>query len=246
MNIVVHETKDEMGQQAASDGAAFIRKALESQDVANIILATGASQFEMLSHLVKEENIDWGRVNCFHLDEYAGMSIEHPASFRKYLKERFVDELPTPPRSFHYINAEADLAEECRRLGAEISQVEIDVAFIGIGENAHLAFNDPPADFETTESYIVVDLDEACRQQQHGEGWFPTLEDVPKQAISMSIQHILKSKAIICTVPDERKAKAVQAAVEGEKSPDSPATILQEHSNTTLYLDKPAASLLNA
>lgn len=245
MNIQIEETKDQMGAKAAADGAALIRKALAEKPVANIILATGASQFEMLSSLVKEADIAWDRVQCFHLDEYAGMSIEHPASFRKYLKERFVDALTTKPLAFNYINGEGDLAAECRRLGSAISQVEIDVAFIGIGENAHIAFNDPPADFETNDPYIVVDLDEACRQQQHGEGWFPTLDDVPTQAISMSIQQILKSHAIICTVPDERKSAAVQAAVEGEKTPTIPASILREHAQTTLYLDRPAASRLS-
>ena len=244
MKIETHPTKDQSGQSAAKRGASLIRDALRQRGSANIILATGASQFEMLSHLVKEPNIDWKKVTIFHLDEYAGMPITHLASFRKYLKERFVEKLPTPPAAFHYINAEGDLKAECKRLSDLIKKHPIDVAFIGIGENGHLAFNDPPADFKTEEAYIVVNLDEACRKQQLGEGWFPTLNDVPKQAISMSIRQILKSHSIICTVPDQRKAKAVQAAVEGPVTPQLPASILQQHKDTVLYLDQPAASLL--
>ncbi|PHS01753.1 MAG: glucosamine-6-phosphate deaminase [Blastopirellula sp.] len=245
MQVIVRETKLESGKEAAQDGAAVIRAALAERGQATIIVATGASQFEVLAALVAEPEIDWSKVTCFHLDEYAGMSIEHPASFRKYLKERFVDQLPTPPAAFHYIDAEVDCQGECDRLGALIQNEQVDVAFIGIGENGHLAFNDPPADFETESPYLVVDLDEACRQQQQGEGWFATLDDVPKQAISMSVNRILKAGLIVCTVPDERKAAAVQKAVEGPVSPKLPASILQQHGSTRLYLDEPAASLLN-
>ena len=148
------------------------------------------------------------------------------------------------PAAFHAIDGEADSEEECLRLGAIISEHEVDVAFVGIGENAHLAFNDPPADFETAEPYIVVDLDSVCRQQQLGEGWFPSLEAVPEKAISMSVRQILTAKAIICTVPDTRKAEAVLKAVEGEVVPEVPASILQSHAQTCLYLDRGSASLL--
>lgn len=244
MEVKVCATKDDLGRQAAAAGAAFIRRALELRGAANVILATGASQFEMLGHLVREPNVNWARVVCFHLDEYVGMPITHPASFRKYLKERFVDELPTPPAAFHFIDAETGAHGECQRLGKLIAQHPINVAFIGIGENSHLAFNDPPADFATEEPYIVVELDDACRQQQFGEGWFPTFDAVPTRAISMSIRQILQSRAIVCSVPDERKAKAVRCAVEGPVSPDCPASILQTHAQATIYLDPPAASLL--
>lgn len=246
MNVRIFETKEELGRQAAADGTELIRQAHALRGEANIILATGASQFEVLAALVQADVIDWSRVTCFHLDEYVGMPITHDASFRKYLKERFVDRLPQPPAAFHYLNAEQDCQAECQRLGDLIRQHPIDVAFIGIGENGHLAFNDPPADFETEEPYLVVDLDEACRKQQLGEGWFPTLDDVPKQAISMSVRQILKSSHIVCSVPDERKAKAVKGAVEGPVTPDLPASILQQHDQTTIYLDKPAASLLKS
>jgi glucosamine-6-phosphate deaminase len=244
MDVRVCTTKDELGRQAAATGATIIRRALQEQGVANVILATGASQFEMLGYLVQEPDINWARVICFHLDEYVGMPITHPASFRKYLKERFVEKLPTQPAAFHYIDAETEPQAECRRLGELIAKHPIDVAFIGIGENSHLAFNDPPADFATTEPYIVVQLDDACRQQQFGEGWFPTFDAVPTRAISMSVRQILQSRAIVCSVPDERKAKAVRCAVEEPVSPNCPASILQQHPQTTIYLDPPAASLL--
>jgi glucosamine-6-phosphate deaminase len=244
VNIVICETKQELGRRAATAGAAALRQALQENEETAIIVATGASQFEMLAELVAAGDIAWDRVTVFHLDEYVGLPESHPASFRRYLRERFVSQLATPPRAFHAINGEGDCAAECRRLNALIAGREIAVAFIGIGENGHLAFNDPPADFETEEPYIVVNLDEACRRQQLGEGWFPTLEDVPKQAISMSVRQILKAQSIVCSVPDERKANAVQGAVEGPITPQVPASILQQHSKTTLYLDRASASLL--
>lgn len=243
MDIVISDTKQEAGRRAAEAGAVVIRRTIREQGAANIVLATGASQFEMLAKLVTEE-IDWSVVTAFHLDEYAAMPVSHPASFRRYLQERFVEKLPKPLRAFHWINGEGDLEAECRRLGAIIARHPIAVAFIGIGENGHLAFNDPPADFETEAPYIVVSLDEACRRQQLGEGWFATLEDVPQHAISMSIRQILKSERIVCTVPDRRKAQAVQAAVEGPISPQLPASILRQHPRTTLFLDHDSASLL--
>ncbi|MFK7821059.1 MAG: glucosamine-6-phosphate deaminase [Planctomycetaceae bacterium] len=246
MQIDIFDTKDQMGTAAAKWGANHIRSAIESRGEANIIVATGASQFEMLTALVAEPGIAWDKVTGFHLDEYAGIAIDHPASFRLYLWQRFVSQLPRPLKAFHYLNGETNCAAECARVGAVLKEHPIDIAFVGIGENGHLAFNDPPADFETDEPYLVVDLDDACRQQQLGEGWFPTFDDVPEKAISMSVRQILKSKAIACTVPDERKAKAVQASVEGAVSVDIPASILQEHGNTTLFLDDAAASLLQS
>ncbi len=241
MQIIISDNKVENGARAAADGAALIRNAVAATGKANIIVATGASQFEMLDALTRED-VDWSRVTGFHLDEYIGLPLSHPASFRKYLKERFVDKLPLA--AFHYVNGENDAQAECNRLGAIIQRHPIDVAFVGIGENGHLAFNDPPADFETEAPYIVVDLDDACKAQQMGEGWFPTINDVPKQAISMGIRQILKSRYIICTVPDERKAQAVKNTVEGVVTPQVPASILQQHNATSLYLDPPAASLL--
>ena len=242
MNITVSLTKKELGQLAAQKGAKLIQESIQKNGEANIIVATGASQFEMLEELVLQD-IDWSKVTGFHLDEYIGMPSTHPASFRKYLKERFVDKINL--KEFNYINAEFDPEKECKRLKGRIGQLGIDVAFIGIGENGHLAFNDPPADFTTEEPYIIVTLDKACREQQMGEGWFKTLDEVPQQAVSMSVQQILKSKSIICSVPDLRKANAVKGALEGKVTPMVPSSILQVHQATWVFLDKGSASLLS-
>jgi glucosamine-6-phosphate deaminase len=244
MDIKIMPDKLAMGKAAAAAGAEQIRRALAARGHANIIVATGASQFEMLAALVKEPGINWNRVTGFHLDEYVGLPIDHPASFRGYLWQRFVSQLPLPLRTFYFLDAESDPQAECRRVGEIIRQHPIDVAFVGIGENGHLAFNDPPADFETEQPYVTVQLDDACRRQQHGEGWFPTFDDVPKQAISMSIRQIMKSGTIICTVPDDRKAEAVRNSVEGKVTPNVPASILQQHKQCMLFLDPPAAKLL--
>jgi glucosamine-6-phosphate deaminase len=245
MQVSVSDSKSEMGAAAASSGAEQIRQAIAQRGEANIIVATGASQFEMMSSLVTEQDIEWNNVTAFHLDEYVGLPLRHPASFRLYLWQRFVSKLPLPIRQFHFLNAEGDCQTECSRVGQILRSHPIDVAFVGIGENGHLAFNDPPADFETEDPYLIVDLDDACRRQQLGEGWFPTFDDVPSQAISMSVKQIMKSHVIVCTVPDERKAEAVRGSVEGQVTPHVPASILQQHEQVTLYLDKPAASLLS-
>ncbi len=242
MEIVISETKQILRKNAAQRGAELIRKAILNRGKANIIVATGASQFEMLKELVKE-NIDWSLVTAFHLDEYIGLPKTHPASFRKYLKERFVDIVT--PTEFIYVNGDTDPYEECIRLGKLISKHPIDVAFVGIGENSHLAFNDPPADFKIEEAYLVVTLNEACRRQQIGEGWFPTVNDVPEKAISMPINQIMKSKAIICSVPDLRKADAVKKTVEGSISPLIPSSIMRRHEAAWLFLDKDSASMLS-
>lgn len=245
MNIVIKVDRPQLGDASSRHGADLLRKALAERGEANIIVATGSSQFETLAALAKAPDIRWDRVTGFHLDEYVGLPISHPASFRRYLWERFISQLPLPLKAFHYVNADAtDPRSECRRLGAIIRQHPIDVAFIGIGENGHIAFNDPPADFQTDEPYLVVGLDEACRRQQLGEGWFPTLNDVPAKAITMSVRHILASRAIVCTVPDQRKAEAVRNTVEGPITPQVPASALQQHEHCTLFLDQAAASLL--
>jgi glucosamine-6-phosphate deaminase len=244
MHIVTCQTKTELGARAAEHGARLIRQAIARTGAANIIVATGASQFEMLRALVSEPDIRWDKVTAFHLDEYIGLPITHPASFRKYLWERFASRLPLPLADMHYINSEGDPQRECARVGELIRRCEIDVAFAGIGENGHLAFNDPPADFETDAPYLVVNLDEACRRQQLGEGWFATLDDVPCQAISMSIRQIMRSRAVIASVPDARKAEAVRRSAQGEVSPLAPASILQRHPDATLYLDPDSARLL--
>jgi glucosamine-6-phosphate deaminase len=244
MNIQTFNSKQELGQAAATDAAKIIRNAIAERGHAYLIAATGASQFEFLEALVQQPGIDWTKTTFFHLDEYVGLPESHPASFRKYLKERIANVVH--PGGFNFVNGEAaDPASECRRVGRSISSCAIDVAFVGIGENGHLAFNDPPADFETQEPYIVVELDAACRRQQIGEGWFNSLEEVPRQAISMSIRQILKTANVLCIVPDKRKAQAVKDTLESEVSPMHPASVLRQHPRTTIYLDMDSASLLN-
>ena len=242
MQVIVCDSAEQLGRESADRGARAIETAIAERGAANMIVATGVSQFATLAALVGEPNIDWTKVTGFHLDEYIGLPMNHPASFRGYLEQRLVDRVPL--REFHYIDGEGDPQAECRRLNDIISRRPIDVAFVGIGENAHLAINDPPADLETEEPYIVVSLDEACRRQQLGEGWFPTFEDVPKRAISMSIRQILKSQTIICCALDDRKAEAVAASIEGPVTPDVPASILQQHGDTWMFIDPAAAAKL--
>ena len=242
MKVSICKSKQHLGKEAASQGAGYIRDAIANYGQANIIVATGASQFEVLSELVKED-IDWSKVNGFHLDEYIGLPEGHPASFRKYLKERFVDIVH--PGNFYYVDGNQDPVAECQRLSKLIQQVSIDVAFVGIGENAHLAFNDPPADFEVQIPFLVVELDEACRTQQMNEGWFETLDEVPKSAISMSIAQIMKSQNIICSVPDLRKADAVSKSVMGPVTPEVPASIMQQHLSAFLFLDPDSAAKIS-
>jgi glucosamine-6-phosphate deaminase len=244
VKIEILSDKAALGEAAAAAGIAAIRAAIAERDEATIFVATGMSQFEMLGRLVSAEGIDWSKVTAFHLDEYVGLASDHQASFRRYLRERFVAPLP---RLKAFIPVEGDAADtqaELARLNGLLAGREVDVGFAGIGENCHLAFNDPPADFTAEAPYLLVELDEACRRQQLGEGWFATLADVPRRAISMSISQILKAQRLIISVPDARKAKAVQAAVEGEVSPLFPASILQRHADCSLFLDPPAASLL--
>lgn len=243
MNIRVFDTKTALGDAAAQQAATALRNAIALRNEARIIAATGASQFEFFQSLIALPDLDWKKVEMFHLDEYIGLPITHPASFRKYLLERLIQ--PTGIERHHLLDGTAKPNEVIDAVGKLLTSAPIDIAFVGIGENGHLAFNDPPADFETDEPFIVVDLDEACRRQQVGEGWFASIADVPTQAISMSIRQILKSKEIICIAPDARKAKAVHACFSGEISPLAPASILRTHTNTTVYLDRESASLLD-
>lgn len=245
MKVTIPETTEEMGKAAAEHALRVINAAIDMREEAVVILATGTSQFETLNALTEGGDVDWSRVVMFHLDEYIGISHDHPASFRRYLTERFVNRVG-PLKEVNFIGGESDDPKtECRRVGSLIQGYTVDVALVGIGENGHLAFNDPPADFEILDPFIVVDLDDACRRQQLGEGWFQTLEDVPHQAISMSIQQIMKSTSIIASVPDTRKAEAVKKAVEGNVTPDCPSSILQDHPDCTIYLDCASSALLS-
>ena len=242
MVIKCFNEKREMATAAADEAAAILRETIQANGRARLIAATGAAQFEFLEILTSLPGIDWQRVEMFHLDEYIGLPASHPASFCRFLQERLIQRAGI--KKYFLLSGDQDPADVIRRVGEALLSAPIDLAFVGVGENGHLAFNDPPADFETEQPYLVVKLDEACRRQQLGEGWFATLEDVPQRAISMSIRQILKTKKILCVVPDARKAAAVKACFEGEVSPLAPASILRTHPNTTVYLDINSAARL--
>lgn len=245
MLIRVFNDKPSLGRAAADQAASAIRRAISERGAARIVAATAASQLEFLDALTKAPGIDWSKVEAFHLDEYIGLPITHPGSFRKMLMEQLVGK--TGIKRYHLLAGDAaDPAAVAREASQQIASAPIDIAFLGIGENGHIAFNDPPADFDTEEPYIVVNLDEACRQQQVGEAWFADISQVPKQALSMSVKQILKAKEILAVVPDKRKAEAIKACFEGEISPVAPASILRRHPNATVYLDTNSASLLGS
>jgi glucosamine-6-phosphate deaminase len=251
MRIKTYNDRPTMSRAAAVHAARVLREAIRDRSsapgvvagFARIVAATGASQIEFLSALIAAPDIDWTRVEMFHLDEYIGLPIDHPASFRKYLLERLIR--PAGIARYHLLDGDHDAARVADEVGRELGRAPVDMAFVGIGENGHLAFNDPPADFSTERPYLIVTLDDQCRRQQVGEGWFASMADVPSQAISMSIRQILKARDIICVAADARKARAVAACVEGEISPMVPASILRTHANTTLYLDRDSAALLS-
>jgi glucosamine-6-phosphate deaminase len=244
MVIKVFPDKKSLGQAAATQAATAIRRAIRERGQARVVAATAASQAEFLDALVREPGIDWERVEVFHLDEYIGLPVSHPGSFRKMLLEQLVQK--TGMRRYHLLDGDADPAEVVIRVGKALASAPVDIEFLGIGENGHIAFNDPPADFKAEVPYLVVDLDEACRRQQVGEAWFADISQVPKQAISMSVKQILKAKEILAVVPDTRKAQAVKACFEGEISPMAPASALRNHPNATVYLDKNSAALLSS
>ena len=242
MDLNVFDDKVTLGKAAAEQAARAIRNAIHERGQARIIAATAASQLEFLDALTKSPGIDWRNVEVFHLDEYIGLSIDHPGSFRKMLVEQLITK--TGITRFHLLDGDADASDVIRRVGKALAAEPVDIAFLGIGENGHIAFNDPPADFETEEPYLIVTLDEACRRQQVGEAWFPDISQVPTHAISMSVRQILKSREILAVVPDTRKALAVKSCFAGEISPMAPASILRTHANATIYLDKNSAALL--
>jgi len=244
MKIIIKENPSELGWEAGRMAGQTIRKSIADKGSANIILATGTSQFETLKQLLQED-VEWNQVTMFHLDEYIGLPESSPASFRKYLKERFIQKVERL-KEVHLINGEADPVKECHRLGELMRENPIDLALVGIGENGHLGFNDPPADFETDEPFIIVNLDEQCRRQQYSEGWFKTIGDVPPQAITMSVKQIMKSGQIICSVPDSRKAVTVKNCVENPISNMFPASILRTHPDCFCFLDKSSSAFLSS
>jgi glucosamine-6-phosphate deaminase len=235
--------KKSLAGAAAARAATIIREAIAARGQARIIAATGASQFEFLEALTATPGMDWGHVEMFHLDEYVGLPETHPASFCKYLRERLINKVGIG--KYHLLSGTDDPGTVMQTVGSELQEAPIDIAFVGVGENGHLAFNDPPADFETQQPYAVVTLDQPCRRQQLNEGWFASLDDVPRQAISMTISQILKAKEILCIVPDARKAQAVKNCFDAKVSPMAPASVLQNHANTTVYLDAASSSMLS-
>jgi glucosamine-6-phosphate deaminase len=238
----VFNDKKSLSKAAADHAALAIREAISTKGAARIIAATAASQIDFLDMLTRESGIDWTKVEAFHLDEYIGLPITHPGSFRKMLLEQLIQK--TGITKYHLLDGDRDPEQVVAREGNALASAPINIAFVGIGENGHLAFNDPPADFTTEAPYLIVNLDEACRQQQVGEAWFQNISQVPKQAISMSVRQILKSKEIIAVVPDARKARAIKACFEGAIGPMAPASILREHPDATIYLDRDSAALL--
>ena len=244
MEVHIFNSPAELGAWAGKKAAALLKEAIGLRGVAHLVLATGASQFETLRYLTSDSDMEWGKVILFHLDEYLGIPLTHKASFRKYLQERVLAKVP-PLQSVYLIDGQAPAAGECRRLNDLIRVHPIDVALVGMGENGHLAFNDPPADFNTKDPYIMVQLDQKCREQQVREAWFDRLEDVPLHAISMSVSQIMKSSHIICSVPEQRKASAVRDCLQNTVSPLYPASILQQHPSCDICLDADAASLLS-
>ena len=243
MQVKVLKTAQELGRAAAEKAAAILSLALEHQETARLVLSTGQSQFETLAALIGQP-VDWSRVELFHLDEYVGLPVSHPASFRKYLLERFISQVQL--KTVNLVNGEGDAAAHIRQLNAAIRQAPVDLGLIGIGENAHIAFNDPPADFLTEEPYIVVNLSDTCKNQQVREGWFPDPDSVPAQAISMSVRQILKCRAIISSVPHAVKAPAVRLTLESGVSEQVPASILRTHPAASLFLDQNSAAGLSA
>jgi glucosamine-6-phosphate deaminase len=243
MFLKVFDDKISLAKVAADQAAASVIRAIRNRGTARVIAASAASQYEFLEALTAEPGIDWKRVELFHLDEYIGLPMTHPASFCKFLQERLIGK--TGITNYHLLNGEENPVKVIHETSKFLSAAPIDVAFVGIGENGHLAFNDPPADFETEEPFIVVKLDEACRLQQVGEGWFKDLSTVPTQAISMSVRQVLKSKEILAVVPDARKAHAIKACFDGGISPMAPSSILRTHPNATVYLDRHSAALLS-
>ncbi len=242
MKVRVYKNPEELGKAAAKFAAEIINKAIAEHGKARIVLSTGASQFDTLKHLVNED-VDWSKVEMFHLDEYINLPETHPASFRKYLKERFVN-IVHPGKVF-FVNGEGDVEDNIRKLSEEITKEPIHLGLIGIGENTHIAFNDPPANFDTTDPYIIVNLDDDCKKQQVREGWFPTIDDVPKQAISMSVHQIMQCEVILSCVPYKVKAEAIKKTLENDVTNMIPATKLKEHKNVYIYVDEDSASAVD-
>ncbi len=232
MYINIAKTRDDLGKNAAKYVADALVDIINRNGYARIVLSTGASQFETLQHLVEYKNIDWSKVEMFHLDEYVGLPETHVASFRKYLKERFISKV----NLMGYYLVDGD-PSHIPALTAKLREKPVDIGLIGIGENSHIAFNDPPCDFNNENAYIVVDLNDTCKKQQVGEGWFATPDDVPKQAISMTCWQIMQCKKIVTCAPGAVKANAIKWSLYENLSNQYPGTLLRFHPDWALFLD---------
>jgi len=244
MQLSIYDTVDEMGKAAAAKAAYELSRCIAQKGSATFMAATGSSQFEFLEALTHQPGVDWSKTIMYHLDEYIGLAKSHPASFRRYLHERLISRVH--PGTVHLVNGDApDPDAECERLSRLVRRDGIDVAFVGIGENAHLGFNDPPADFDTEAAFVLVELSNSCRAQQVHEGWFRKIEEVPRRAITVTIPQIMRSACIISVVPGARKAPAVECALRRPITPTCPASILKKHPNVHLFLDSRSAGLLD-
>ncbi len=237
LKVEIFRTAAEMGTASAVFVSDILKKAIDERGSASLILGTGASQYPLHDELLLKD-LDWKKITLFHLDEYIGIDSNHPASFRRFLRERIAEKVF--PGNVYYLNGDAsDPEQEIKRYEALLKNNPVDVACIGIGENGHIAFNDPVvADFNDPEYLKVVKMDDACRRQQVGEGWFPSLADVPETALTLTIPAIMDSRYISCTVPDERKSDAVYNTLEKEINTSCPASVLRRHNNAVLFLDR--------
>jgi len=243
MKINISESALELGKNAAMLISDKLNQKIKEKGEARMVVSTGTSQFEMFRALIKEE-IDWTKVEVFHLDEYIGLPVTHKASFRKYLYERFINLVPV--KEFHSVDVEGNITVRIRELTSAIRRKPVDLGLIGIGVNGHIAFNDPPADFDTQDAYIVVKLNDQCKLQQLDEGWFETLNDVPDEAVSMSVWQIMRCRSIISVVPHLVKADAVCKTLTSKVTNAIPATVLKKHPDWNLFLDQNSASKIIA
>ncbi len=241
--VTIADSNDELGVAVAQSFAEAARIALVERSEIAVILATGNSQLSFAKAVRQRDDVDWSRITILHMDEYLGMSEDHPASFRRWMKENLVDHVS--PKAFEGVRGDhTPVDEELERYSGLIRELAPAITVMGIGENGHLAFNDPPADFETSEIIRIVDMDEVSRRQQVGEGHFPSLDETPRQALSLTIPALLRSQTVLVGVPEKRKAEAVKRTLEGPVTPDCPASILRTQAHARVFLDRDSSSLL--
>lgn len=243
--VEVYDDQTALGQAACDSAVRILVEAIKTRGAANLILATGNSQLSFLEALRRDDRIEWSHIQLFHMDEYLGMTSEHPASFRRFMKEKLLDFVK--PATFYGISGDANDPEvESKRYAGLLQEHSPDLCCLGIGENGHLAFNDPPfADFNDPKAVKLVELDSISRRQQVGEGHFPSLQDVPTHALTLTVPALLAARHVLAIVPEKRKSRAVKEALTGPVSPDCPASILRQTPHARLFLDRDSASLLS-